>query len=229
MKLPSHTKTTQRNGWPILSRYIAEHPLAYATAVGSVALSSVLAAIIPLQVGHLADVYAAGSLTRQAAEWTAFWILLVGSVRVVFGWLGRFLTAQHGRRIIFHIREQLFQKWETLTPSYYHQHSTGELLSHALSDVDVVRQMAAMGFNTATNGFFMLAASAYFMFFTMDPRLAVTGLIPLLAIPALIRYLGPKIKEQSAIFQASVGSMSQTVEEIVGGIRTVARPSATKR
>jgi ATP-binding cassette subfamily B protein len=212
-KLPS--------GWPILGRYIVDHPWAYVVAVLSIALSSVLAAIIPKLVGHLADTYNAGHLSLWAAERTALWILLVGSVRVTTGWLGRFLTAQHGRKITFSIREQLFSKWETLTPAYYHQHSTGELLSHALSDVDVVRQMAAMGINTAINGVFMLGASAYFMYFTMDSRLAVASLIPLLGIPALIHHFGPKIKRQSALFQASVGAMSQTVEEIVGGIRTV--------
>lgn len=208
-------------GWPILGRYIADHLWGYLAALLSIALSSVLAAVIPQLVGRLADTYNAGSLTPHTAERIALWILLVGSIRVTLGWLGRFLIAQHGRKLTFRIREQLFRKWETLTPSYYHQHSTGELLSHALSDVDVVRQMAAMGINTAINGIFMLGASAYFMVFTMDARLAAVGLIPLLGIPALIRYFGPKIKRQSAIFQASVGAMSQTVEEIVGGIRTV--------
>ena len=209
------------SGWPILGRYVLQHPWTYAIAVSSMALSSILAAVIPKQVGHLADVYNAGALTLRAAEWMAFWIFLVAGVRVTLGWLGRFLIAQHGRKLTFLIREELFKKWETLTPSYYHRHSTGELLSHALSDVDVVRQMAAMGINTAISGIFMLGAAAAFMFFTMDARLACAGLIPLIGIPLLIRYFGPKIKHQSALFQASVGEMSQAVEEIVGGIRTI--------
>ena len=209
------------SGWHILGEYIAAHPIAYIVAVLSIAASSMLAAIIPRLVGRLADTYSAGSLTVDIARHIALLILGVGTVRVFFGWLGRFLTAQHGRVITFKIREALFRKWETLTPAYYHKHSTGELLSHALSDVDVVRQVAAMGINTAINGVFMLGASMYFMFAKMHWKLAVAGLIPLLGIPVLIRYFGPKIKNQSGVFQASLGRMSQTVEEIVGGIRTV--------
>lgn len=210
-----------RSGWHLVGEYIASHPVAYLAAVGSIAASSVLAATIPRFIGRLADAYSAGTLTLSAARDIALLVLGVGTARVFFGWLGRYLTAQHGRIITFRIREALFRKWETLTPAYYHKHSTGELLSHALSDVDVVRQVAAMGINTAINGVFMLGASTYFMFFHMNARLAVAGLVPLLAIPVLIRHFGPRIKHQSGSFQASLGRMSQTVEEIVGGIRTV--------
>jgi len=211
----------RRSGWHILGEYIADHKWAYITAVGSIAGSSVLAAIIPRLVGRLADAFTGKHLDIQLAQHIAIMVALVGTARFSLGWLGRYLTAQHGRIITFRIREALFRKWETLTPAYYHGHSTGELLSHALSDVDVVRQVAAMGINTAINGVFMLGASMYFMFAKMHWKLALAGLVPLLAIPVLIRHFGPRIKHQSGVFQASLGRMSQAVEEIVGGIRTV--------
>jgi len=210
-----------RSGWHILGDYILSHLGVYGTAVLSIAGSSVLAAIIPQIIGRFADVYAKGALTFDRAEYFAIWVLIAGLCRVILGWLGRVLIAQHGRIITFHIREALFKKWETLTPAYYHGHSTGELLSHALSDVDVIRQVAAMGITTAISGVFMLSASVYFMVTRMHWQLALAGLLPLLAIPGLIHYFGPKIKAQSGIFQASLGGMAQTVEEIVGGIRTV--------
>jgi ATP-binding cassette, subfamily B, multidrug efflux pump len=208
-------------GWHILGDYLRKHAASYATAITLVALSSALAAIIPKLVGDLSDRFATGTLTLQSAKHTAFLVFLVGGARVVLGWQGRLITAQHGRRLTYDIRDALFRKWETLTPSYYHGHSTGELLSHALSDVDVVRQVATMGINVAINGAFMLGASAWFMIFRMDARLAAAGLFPLLTIPVLIHLFGPRIRRQSAIYQGTLGRMSQTVEEIVGGIRTV--------
>lgn len=220
MSNPSE-KSQPPSGWPILGRYIAEHPGAYLTAVASIAGSSVLAAVIPRLVGKLADLFAAHRLDVPQARTIAMWVLLVGAARVTLGWLGRFLTAQHGRMVTYRIRGQLFEKWERLPPGYYHKHSTGELLSHALSDVDVVRQAAAMGINTAVNGVFMVGASMWFMIFRMNANLALVGLLPMLAIPALIRYFGPRIKSRSGEFQAALGRMSQAVEETVGGIRTV--------
>lgn len=214
-------KEEQISGWPILGRYIAQNPWAYVVAVVSIAGSSTLAAVIPRLVGRLADLFATHGLDLAQARRLALWVLLVGSVRVTLGWLGRYLTAQHGRIVTFRIREMLFEKWERLPPAYYHRHSTGELLSHALSDVDVVRQAAAMGINTAVNAVFMVGAAMWFMVFRMNARLAFAGLLPMFAIPLLIRYFGPRIKGRSAEFQAALGRMSQAVEETVGGIRTV--------
>ncbi len=210
-----------RSGWPILGRYIAENPWAYVVAVLSIAGSSTLAAIIPRLVGRLADLFASHHLELAEAHRLALWVALVGSVRVTLGWLGRYLTAQHGRIVTFRIREMLFEKWERLPVAYFHRHSTGELLSHALSDVDVVRQAAAMGINTAVNGVFMVGAAMWFMVFRMNARLAFVGLFPMFVIPVMIRYFGPRIKSRSAEFQAALGRMSQAVEETVGGIRTV--------
>lgn len=210
-----------RSGWGILWRYVADNREVYSIAFVAIALSSTLAALIPRLIGRLADLFASRSLDPSQAQWIGTLVFLVGSVRVVSGWLGRHLTAQHGRILVGKIRQELFEKWQSLPPGYHHRHSTGELLSHALSDVDVVRQAAAMGINTAVNGVFMVGAASWFMFVQMDARLALVGLLPLFAIPVLIHLFGPPIKDASARFQASLGGMSQAVEEVVGGIRTV--------
>lgn len=210
-----------RSGWNILGAYIKENPSAYIVAIFSLAASSILAANIPRIIGQFSDAYSSGALTYARAEYFAFLVFGVGAFRVFFGWIGRLLTAEHGRILTFRIREELFKKWETLTPAYYREHSSGDLLSHALSDVDVVRQATTMGINTAVSGLFMLGASVYLMVTKMHWQLAVAGLAPLLAIPILINHFGPMIKRQSAVFQSSLGGMSQVVEEIVGGIRTV--------
>jgi ATP-binding cassette subfamily B protein len=55
----------------------------------------------------------------------------------------------------------------------------------------------------------------------MDWRLALTGLGPLVIIPVIIGYLGPKIRKQFLRSQTALGSMAQTVEEAISGIRAV--------
>jgi ATP-binding cassette subfamily B protein len=211
----------RKSGWYLLWEYAREHPFIYFVAIASIGGSSILAVWIPRLIGQFTDTFKGGGLSLKGAERYALVILAVGIARVSFGWLGRVLAAQHGRIITYKVREKLFEKWESLSPAYYHGHSIGELLSHALSDVDVVRQVASMGINITVSGIFMLGAALYMMVLHMNWPLAIAGLGPLVAIPVLVRYYGPKIKQQSAKLQASLGSMSQTVEEIFGGIRTV--------
>ena len=214
-------KKSKESGWYLLWEYAREHPFIYFVSVASIGLSAILAVIIPRIIGQFTDSFKAGTLDVSGA-WKYTWLVfVVGIARVSFGWIGRLLAAQHGRVITYKIREKLFKKWESLSPSYYHGHSVGDLLSHALSDVEVVRQVASMGINITVNGIFMLGAALYMMIIHMNWPLAIAGLGPLIAIPVMVRYYGPRIKEQSAKLQAALGNMSQTVEEIFGGIRTV--------
>jgi len=80
------------------------------------------------------------------------------------------------------------------------RHSTGELLSHALSDVDVIRQVAAMGITTAISGLFMLGASTYLMITEMHWQLAVAGLSPCWQFRGLFASSAPESKSNREFF-----------------------------
>lgn len=211
----------RKSGWYLIWEHAKEHPFIYVICISSIAASSSLATTIPRIIGNFTNTFNSGKLDLKAATYFGLLIIGVGTVRVFLGWVGRFLSAQHGRMITYKVRDKLFKKWETLPLSYYHEHSTGELLSHALSDVQVVQQTATQGINTTVSSTFMLCGALYVMLVHINWSLAIAGLGPLLAIPFIVRYYNPKIKKQSAKVQATLGGMSQSVEEIVGGIRTV--------
>jgi ATP-binding cassette subfamily B protein len=209
------------SGWRIVSSYIRKHWLVYSVAITIIASSSLLAVQIPKQLGHFADKLQHGTLTVAGTTVFAGILVLLGIGRVTAAWTGRTLSHRRGRTLTYELRRDLLKKWTTLSPTYYHGHSVGELLSHALSDVEVVRELVTMGINQATAGLMMLATVLYMMLTHGDWRLTLAGLGPLFVIPVLVRYLGPKIRLQSQRCQESLGSMAQSVEEVIGGIRTV--------
>lgn len=209
------------SGWRIILTYLSRHKFVYSIAITIIASSSLLAVQIPRQLGRFADLLQHGSLTVAGTTQFAVILILLGIGRVTAAWTGRTLSHRRGRILTYELRRDLLKKWTTLSPSYYHGHSTGELLSHALSDVEVVRELATMGINQATAGLMMLVTVLYMMLVHGDWRLTLAGLGPLCVIPVLVRYLGPKIRLQSQRCQEALGSMAQTVEELIGGIRTV--------
>ena len=209
------------SGWSIISSYLYRHKLVYGVAITIIASSSLLAVMIPRQLGRFADQLQHGALTITGTEQFTVILILLGLGRVAAAWTGRTLSHRRGRILTYELRRDLLKKWTTLSPTYYHGHSTGDLLSHALSDVEVVRELATMGINQAVAGLTMLATVLYMMLTYGDWRLTLVGMGPLFVIPILVRYLGPKIRTQSQRCQEALGSMAQTVEEVIGGIRTV--------
>jgi ATP-binding cassette, subfamily B, multidrug efflux pump len=215
------TERAEQSGWRIVGSYIRQHWFVYLAGVTMVASGSLFMALIPRLLGLFTDRLRQGNLTRSEIAGFAGVLILISVVRVATGWAGRITVHRKGRILTYHLRRKLFEKWGTLSPGYYQRHSVGDLLSHALSDVEVVRELTSMGINVSVSGLAMLVTTLYLMAVHVDWRLSLAGLGPLLGIPLLVKWLGPRIRQQSHRSQEALGAMAQTVEEVIGGIRAV--------
>jgi ATP-binding cassette subfamily B protein len=189
--------------------------------VALVAASGLLQVWIPRQLGEVADRLQRGHLTAASTSSFAAALLAIAVVRIATGWTGRVMIHRAGRVFAYELRRDLLRKWGTLSPDYYHRHGIGDLLSHALSDVEVIRDMVTMGVNVSVAGLSMLAAVVLLMAVHGDWRLTLAGVAPLLLIPGLVHLLGPRIRARSQSAQEALGRMAETVEEVVGGVRAV--------
>ncbi|MGB9081560.1 MAG: ABC transporter ATP-binding protein [Desulfuromonadaceae bacterium] len=205
----------------LVTSYIRQHWFIYLAGIVMVALASLLMAVIPRLLGDITNQLQRGTLGMPEMARFIKIICAVGVLRVLTGWGGRILIHQKGRTLTYTLRRRLFEKWNSLSPAYYHRHSVGDLVAHALSDVEVVRELVSMGICQAFSGLAVLVGVISLMALKVDWRLALAGLGPLLSIPLLVKWLGPKIKKQSQRSQEALGSMSQIVEEVIDGIRAV--------
>lgn len=213
--------TAGLSGWHLVRSYMRRHWVVYLAGMSMVAAGSLFMALIPRLLGRFTDRLRQGDITLAEIAAVVGTLVLVSVLRVATGWAGRITVHRLGRVLTYRLRKELFEKWGTLSPSYYHRHSVGDLLSHALSDVEVVRELTSMGINVSVSGLAMLATTLYLMVVHVDWRLSLAGLGPLLAIPLLVKWLGPRIRQQSHRSQEALGGMAQTVEEVIGGIRAV--------
>jgi ATP-binding cassette, subfamily B, multidrug efflux pump len=205
----------------IVGSYLGRHWLVYLAGVALVTAGSLFAALLPRLLGRVTDRLQHGTLGIPEMAGCVGLICLLGVLRVASGWTGRIIVHRKGRILTYRLRRELLAKWGTLSPAYYQRHSVGDLLSHALSDVEVVRELVSQGINMSVSGLSMLLGVMYLMAVQVQWRLTLAVLGPLLAIPLLVAWLGPKIRRQSQRSQEALGSMAQTVEEVIGGIRAV--------
>ncbi len=209
------------SGLRIVGSYFRQHWALYTVGISMVGGGSLLAAQIPGLLGRVTDSLRDGRLGRAEMAGYVGLIVLIAVVRVATGWGGRVLVHHKGRELTYQLRKELFEKWSTLTPSYYHSHSIGDMISHALSDVEVIRELVSQGLNQGVSGSAMFLGATYLMVVHVDWRLTLAGLGPLLFIPLLVKLLGPQIRLQSQRSQEALGAMAQITEEVIGGIRTV--------
>lgn len=208
-------------GLGIVISHVRKNSLVYSAGIGMVAGSSVLAAQIPRLLGQATDVLRSASPELADIAFFACMILVFGVLRVFTGWAGRVLVHMKGRELTYVLRKKLFETWCTLPPSYFHNHSTGDLISHALSDVDIIGDLVTLGFNMSISGLALLFGTFYLMVSHTGGLMTFAALGPLLFIPFLVQRIGPAIRRQSQRAQEALGAMSRTLEETVEGIRSI--------
>ncbi len=209
------------SGLLVVGSYIRRNWVVYSVGISLVAVGSLVSAQIPRLLGRFTDSLRNGTLGASDISGYVWLIVTIGVARVSAGWCGRILVHRKGRQLTYRLRKELFDKWVTLSPSYYHRNSVGDMISHALSDVEVVRELVSQGINQGASGFAMLLGVIWLMAVHVDWRLTLAGLGPLLFIPLLVKWLGPRIRLQSQRSQEALGAMAQTTEEVIGGIRAV--------
>ncbi|MBD2845787.1 ABC transporter ATP-binding protein [Paenibacillus sp. IB182496] len=184
------------------------------------ASANVIYAFFPKVLGQFTDELERNGLTRDAISGYSLILLAIGvGYGVLFG-LGQYLNHRLGRRFEFNSRQKLFNHFTRLSEQYYSKNGIGKLLSYVMNDVTVVRESIANSTNQLTNASVLLVSVVVMLVLGDIPlQLILVCVLPLLCIPFLVVFFGPRIRERSRRVQEALGEMTESAEEQFGGIR----------
>nr|WP_249435798.1 ABC transporter ATP-binding protein [Paenibacillus sp. Marseille-Q4541] len=193
---------------------------AYLAAILLIIISNIDQALLPRVVGQFTDELQRQTLTMDKIVRYSLQLLVIAiSYNALFG-LGQFIIMRLGRRFEFITRQKLFGKFSELSEKYFAKQGTGKLLSYVMNDVTSVREAISNGINQTTNAVFLLLSCVVMMMLSGIPfTLIAISVGPLLAIPFLVVYFGPRIRGRSKAVQEALASMTESAEEQLGGIR----------
>jgi ATP-binding cassette subfamily B protein len=147
-------------------------------------------------------------------------IVAVALVRAVFTFLQGYLSEKVSQHVAYDLRNQLFAQLQQLSFSYYDQAQTGQLMTRATNDVELVRQFVSQGFLQFISALVMLFGTAIILLLT-NWGLA---LIALLVVPAMLVVMGLFIRNVIPRFkrvQQRLGALNTILQENLAGVRVV--------
>jgi len=179
-----------------------------------------LHALYPDVLGRFTDALMDGLLTRDVVLTYALILLVIGvGYGALFGY-GQYINHRCGRKFEFNTRQRLFAHFTGLSEAYFSKNGIGKLLSYVMNDVTTVRELLANALNQLTSAIIVLVTALVMMVVNGVPLLFLTACVaPLLSIPLLVTYFGPRIRQRSAEVQESLAKMTESAEEQFGGIR----------
>ena len=204
-----------------ISEFLKQHKWQY--IMGVIVLLSVdaMQLIPPRIIGIVTDGLTDGTITMRYIYIYSGFILVLACFIAVLRYAWRMLVMGAARDLEFWLRNKFFSHLETLSPNFYNNNKTGDLMAHATNDISALRMAFGPGIVMMTDAFFIPATTITIMLFTTDIRLTLLALLPLPFIALLMGVFGKVIQKRHKDVQAAFSDLTDKVQENMAGIRVV--------
>jgi ATP-binding cassette, subfamily B, multidrug efflux pump len=167
--------------------------------------------------------YAIDRLGKEPPSQILLYTLALGGFAVataITRILSRVWIFNGARAAEFDLRSDLFGHLMTLSPGYYRDHPTGDVMSRLTNDVQTVRAMWGAGLLNLAN-----AVIAFVFVFTallrMDPIVTLWTILPFPLIYFVGQAMSRRIFTTMRGVQAELGALSARIQEDLGGIQVI--------
>ena len=124
------------------------------------------------------------------------------------------------RKLEYDLRGALFGHLMKLSPSFYDQTRTGDIMARATNDLESVRTMIGPGIMQIANTIVTIIVALSFMIF-MSPKLTLYAVAPMIVVPLLVNRLGNLVHKKYTKVQEHFSTLTAVAQENLAGIRVV--------
>ncbi len=185
----------------------------------AVVASNALMLLTPAIIGRIVDrlqQHASLSEIRNYALLTIGLAILSGvfrfATRRTIIWMSRYLE--------YDLRNELFVHLLRLSPSFYHQNRTGDIMARLTNDLEAVRQLAGPAIMYSANAVVNLAIGLSLMVY-FAPELTLYAVLPLIVLPISVNKIGNMMHKRQARIQEHFAAITATAQENLSGMRVI--------
>jgi len=198
-------------------------PLAF-SVVFFIAIAQIAELSIPILLGltidQILETLETGDFKTTIVFSGVILIVIISLIRGITYFLARWLGYVQGEKIIFEIRKDLFNKYETASLNFFDKHHTGDLMARATTDLEPISEFMVWGERILVSAT-LTYIGIYSVLFLIDIRLFVLiGIItPTLFILSyfISTRLGPLFFE----IRNQYGRLTTVVQESISGMQVV--------
>lgn len=200
---------------PYLARYKRQFVVGFVCLI----LGQSVGALLPLVIKAGIDDLTHGVLIRQLAV-VAGLLIGLSLVKAVFQFWTRWILIGISRDAEYDLRNDLFRHLLRLSPRYYTEHRTGDLMSKLTNDLNAVRNMIGPGIMYSATTV-VIGITTVGLMIHLDWKLTLMALAPLPLVSVGVKFFGAKIHERFEKIQALYSELTERVRENISGVRVV--------
>ncbi|MDN3588970.1 ABC transporter ATP-binding protein [Pedobacter aquatilis] len=188
-------------------------------ALIAILFNSGLLLLGPLLIGHTIDTYIR---TKQFHGVLIFGAILLGIylVAMVTGYLQTKLMGSVAQRMLYTLRNAIFNKLQELPVSFFNQNKAGDLISRVNNDTDKINQFFSQSLVQFIGSIVTMIGAGVFLL-SINLELGAAALFPAILIVAFTVVFSPWVKRKNAVNLKSVGGMSAEIQESLNNFKVI--------
>jgi ATP-binding cassette, subfamily B, multidrug efflux pump len=206
---------------PIFKEHFVLHKWSYLLGTSLLTISLVLQLFVPVLLKKFTDGLQNNSILVSDLWELSLWFVLVGLGAFLFRSSGRIYIFKMSRILERDLRSSLFSHWEKLQAEYYQNQRIGNLMAHAVNDVNIMRQIVMQGYFQMVEAAVLISISVFMMASTIHLYLTLLVLLPLPGLTYIAYRFRSKIQLHSLKVQEAIGTLTSRVQEFCSGINVI--------
>lgn len=193
----------------------------YGVGIAVLVIVALLNLFPPYAVRVVVDGIETGTLTKgELAKW-ALLLLITGLMVYGLRYVWRIMIFGAAIRLGKLLRNRLFQHFSKLSPQFYHQRRTGDLMAHATNDIQAIEMTAGEGVLTLVDSITMGSLVILSMALFISWQLTLIALLPMPLMAWATSKYGSLLHERFHKAQAAFSDLNGKVQENVSGVRVI--------
>ena len=125
-----------------------------------------------------------------------------------------------GQRMLFNLRNTVFNKLQELPIDFFSQNKAGDLISRVNNDTDKINQFFSQSLVQFMSSIFSMIGAGIFLI-SLNPELAIAALLPALFLWFFTRAISPFVKSKNTANMKSTGLLSAEIQESLSNFKVI--------
>jgi len=202
-----------------LKPYLVRYRKRYVVGFIALVLAQALRVNLPLIIKAAIDSLSRGVAWNRLLFYAAL-LLVIALAMAVFQFWMRWILIGISRDVEYDLRNGLFLHLMRLSPRYYTQTLTGDLMSKLTNDLNAVRNLVGPGIMYSASTLVVGLATVGVMLH-LDWRLTLLVLAPMPLVSVVVKVFGQRIHDRFESIQEMYSVMTEKVRENLSGVRVI--------
>jgi ATP-binding cassette, subfamily B, bacterial len=188
-------------------------------ALTAIFINALLSLLGPYLIGYTIDTYVQSKQFHGVLVFSGILFTLY-----IFAFAANYLQMRMmggiGQRMLYRLRNSVFDKLQELPLDFFNQNKAGDLISRINNDTDKVNQFFSQSLMQFIGSIFTMTGAAIILLIINLP-LGLVALIPAVLVWIFTRFISPWVKSRNAASLKSTGGLSAEIQESLANFRVV--------